>query len=391
MEDEPDSAADALERAEQGRHASTLELFLDLAFVFAIAQITGVIGRDLSWAGLGRALLLAWLVWWLWSQFAWLGTAVDLGARSMERYLVLLAVPPTLLMAVALPDAYGASGPEFAGAYLVVNLWSQAILGRGLWGQPEARSAWLRYIPLAVLAPLVLLAGSLLDGDARVAVWLAVAVIDIASALAGGGGDESNDWKIDPTHFAERHALFVIISLGEVVVAIGGAASGVELTPKVGAALLTTSTVTCMLWWAYFAYVPDVVERELAMTRARDRGRAARDLFTFGHFPIVFGLVLYAVVAKHVVPHPTDHLHTADLWLLAGSVAWFVGGLAALQWRTVHRLSRERTGVIVLVAAICGLAGPHLVGVVVVALVGCVVAAQQAYTYRSYLRAIDTT
>ncbi|MCB1004148.1 MAG: low temperature requirement protein A [Acidimicrobiales bacterium] len=388
-DERPDGAGDEATGTPliEGRHATYLELFLDLVFVFAVTQVAAVLAGDLSWPGVGRGLLLAWLVWWLWSQFTWLGTAIDLGARSLVPYLVLLAVPPALMMAVAIPDAYDGTGRQFAAAYLVVNLWSLTIQGRDAWSRPGTRAAWLRYVPLAAAAPLALLAGSFLDGDGRVAVWAAVALLGVASALAAGRGGDDAEWRIDPTHFAERHGLFVIISLGEVLVAVGAAAAGLDPTSTVGLALVVTVGVACVLWWAYFAYVPGVVEHRLASAAAPDRGRVARDLFTFGHFPIVFGLVLYAVAAKHVVAHPFDVLAAADRWALAGAIALFVGGLAGLQWQTVRNLSRERTTTVLLVAALCALAGPHVDGVVLVALVGLVVAPQQAHTYRSFVRA----
>lgn len=387
-----EAVGDAVEEVEQreaeGRHATNLELFLDLVFVFAVTQVAGVLAGDLHWAGFGRGLLLAWLVWWLWSQFTWLGSAVDLGEGSLSQYLVLLAVPPTLLMAVALPDAYGDTGTKFAAAYLVVNLWCLAIQGRNTWPDPAARSAWLQYLPLAALAPLALFAGSFLDGDARVAVWALVALFNVGSALAAGRQDEAGgrEWSIEPTHFAERHALFVIISLGEVVVAVGAAAE-VELTTTIGLGLLAAVGLACVFWWAYFAYIPGVVEGRLAVAAARDRGRVARDLFTFGHFPVVFGLVLYAVVAKHAVAHPTEVLATADLVALAGAVAFFVGGLATLQWQCVRVVSRERSAVIVVVALLCAVVGPRVDAAVIVTVVGLAVAGQQIVTYRSFRRA----
>ena len=388
-----EAVEDAVEEVEQreaeGRHATNLELFLDLVFVFAVTEVAGVLAGDLHWAGVGRGVLLAWLIWWLWSQFTWLGTAVDLGDGSWSQYLVLVAVPPTLLMAVALPEAYGVTGTKFAGAYLVVNLWCLAIQGRKLWDDAPARSAWLQYLPLAALAPVALFAGSFLDGGARVAVWALVAAFNVGSALAAGRQDEAGgrEWSIEPTHFAERHALFVIISLGEVLVAIGAAAAEVELTTTIGAGLLAAVGLACVFWWAYFAYIPGVVEGRLAAAAPRDRGRAARDLFTFGHFPVVFGLVLYAVVAKHVVAHPNETLATADLVALAGAVAAFVGGLAGLQWQCVRRVSRERTLLVMAVALLCALVGPQVDAVAIVALVGLTVAAQQIYTYRSFRRA----
>lgn len=389
MSQPDDGTSEATETAEQvGRHATNLELFLDLVFVFAVTQIAGVLASDLTWKGFGRGLLLAWLVWWLWSQFTWLGTAVDLAGRSTAQFLVLAAVPLALLMAVALPEAYGATGLEFAGAYLAVNLWALGIQGRKLWGEPATRAAWLRYLPLAALAPCVLFIGAFLDGDARVAVWAFVAIFNVGSALAaaGKGRQGTNAWTIDPTHFAERHALFVIISLGEALVAIGATASESDLTPPVGLGLAITVSMACVFWWTYFAYVPQAVEHTLRVAGTYERGRVARDLFTFGHFPVVFGLVLYAVAAKHAVAHPAEHLATGDLAALAGAVAFFVGGLAGLQWQAVRRVAPERVAVILVVVAVCAGLGSTLSGIAVVAVVAVALAIQQTVTLRSFDR-----
>jgi low temperature requirement protein LtrA len=370
-------------KTEYGRHATNLELFLDLVFVFAVTQIAGFLASHLTLAGFARGLLLAWLVWWLWSQFTWLGTAIDLGGRSTAQVLVLLAVPPTLLMAVALPQAFGDAGVEFGAAYLVVNLWALFIQGRGLWADPATRSAWLRYSPLAALTPCVLFAGAFLSEGPRTAVWGAVAVFSVASALMGA---QRGEWRIDPVHFSERHALFVIISLGEVLVAVGTATAGVELTSEVGAALLAAVAVACVLWWGYFAYVPAVGERNLVRAPSALRGRVARDFFTFGHFPVVFGIVLYAVTAEHVAAHPTASLGNGDLAALAASVAFFVGGLLGLQWQTVRALAPERFAAIVVVAALCGTLGPEVSGTVLVALVALLLAITQVVTLRRFDR-----
>jgi low temperature requirement protein LtrA len=290
-------------------------------------------------------------------------------------------------MAVALPGAYGASGLEFAGAYLAVNLWALAIQGWGLWREPATRSAWLRYVPLAALAPLVLFAGAFLPEGARFGVWCAVAVFNVASAVAGGRGREGKTaWTVDPGHFTERHALFVIISLGEILVAVGASAVGVRLSTAVGAGLLAAVAVACVFWWTYFAFVPEAVERALRSAPRYDRGRIARDRFTFGHFPIVFGLVLYAVVAKHVVAHPTDPAAGSDLVVLTGAIAFFVGGLLGLQWQAMHRLAPERLAAIAAVAALCWTAGPRVSGVALVAVVAVILAIMQAITLRRYDR-----
>jgi len=373
---------------ESGRHATNLELFLDLVFVFAVTQIAGVLGASLTLEGFGRGLLLAWLVWWLWSQFTWLGTAIDLGNRSTAQFQVLATIPLTLLMAVAIPTAFDASGPQFAAAYLAVNLWALAIQGWSLWRDPVTRSAWLRYVPLAVVAPCVLLVGAFVDGGARVGVWSAVAVFNVASAIVAGsrGREGSSEWAIDPVHFAERHALFVIISLGEIVVAVGSAAAAVELGPEIAMGLVAAAVVACVFWWTYFAYVPEAVERRLAGAQGADRGTVARQTFTFGHFPIVFGLVMYAVAAKHAVAHPLDPLGAGDLAYLAGAVAVFVGGLLGLQWQAARHLAPERVTVVVAVVVLCWGAGSSIPGWAILALVAVMIAITQAVSLRRYRR-----
>lgn len=373
---------------ERGRHATNLELFLDLVFVFAVTQVAGVLGSDLSLEGLGRGLLLAWLVWWLWSQFTWLGTAVRLEHRSIAQFQVLATVPLTLLMAVALPTAFDTTGIHFAGAYLAVNLWALGIQGRSLWGDPLTRMAWLQYVPLAALAPCVLFVGSLLEGGPRVGVWAAVAVFQIGSAVAAArrGREGTSEWSIDPVHFAERHALFVIISLGEIVVAIGTAGAAVSLEPVIALGLVAAVAVTCTFWWTYFAFVPEVAERQLRMARGAQRANVARNLFTFGHFPIVFGLVLFAVAAKHAVGHPNDPLGTGDLVVLAGAVASFVGGVLGLQWQVVRRLAPERIAVIAAVALACWAIGPQVAGGLLLAAVAALIAIMQTITVRNFER-----
>jgi len=371
-----------------GRHATNLELFLDLVFVFAVTQIAGVLASVTDLAGFGRGLLLAWLVWWLWSQFTWLGTAIDLADRSLTQFLILAAVPLALLMAVAIPDAYGVTGLEFAGAYLAVNLWAIAIQGRGLWSVPATRRAWLQYAPLAALAPCLLFFGAFFDEGPRTAIWCVVAAFNICSAILGGrkGASGENSWTIDPVHFVERHSLFVIISLGEVLVAVGIAASAVPLEAEIGLGIVGAVSVACVFWWTYFSYVPGVIEARLAESHGADRGRVARNMFSFGHFPLIFGIVLYAVAAKHAVVHPGEPLATSDLWALGASIAFFLGGFLGLQWQAARRIAPERVVSIVVVAGLCATLGPHIAGAALIASVGIVTATSHTITLRRFTR-----
>ena len=50
-----------------GQRASTLELFYDLVFVFAITQVSHLLLEHLTWAGAGQALIVLLAVWWSWN------------------------------------------------------------------------------------------------------------------------------------------------------------------------------------------------------------------------------------------------------------------------------------------------------------------------------------
>src|SRR5919109_4390105 len=54
-----------------------LELFFDLVFVFAITQVTSLLADDPTWGGVLRGMLVLGALWWAWSVYAWLTSAMD--------------------------------------------------------------------------------------------------------------------------------------------------------------------------------------------------------------------------------------------------------------------------------------------------------------------------
>jgi low temperature requirement protein LtrA len=374
---------------ETERHATNLELFLDLVFVFAVTQIASLVSHDLTLAGAGRGALIAWLVWWQWSQFTWAGSAIDLQQRPATRILVLCTIPATLAMAVAIPNVFHESGVHdvaahdsaawFAVAYMIVQLLVLGMQGTTAWRDAATRQSFFNYASLASIAPLVVVAGSFGHGRARLIVWIIAALVDVAGGLRGAAGE----WVINPVHFAERHALFVIICLGEALVAIGTTASEIGLTLRILTGLAAATAVACILWWTYFAFIPDVAEHILHEAHGPRRGQVARDLFTFGHFPIVAGIIAYAVVVKHMVAHPSLSLGVSDRWLLVAALAMLVGGYLHIQFRVVHHLSSERF-VAIAAVAVWVFAGASLPGSAIVAGVAVILAAMHSVTWRKF-------
>ncbi len=361
------------------RHASNLELFLDLVFVFAVTAIASTLAHGLDARSIGEGVLLAWLVWWQWSQFTWAGTAVDLQARAGTRVLVLMTIPAELVVAVAIPTAFGAGGPWFGVSYFLVQTLVLSMQGWNAVRISTLRPAYVRFAAVAILSPAVVVIGGYCHGDARTAWWIAAAVIPIVGAWRGARGV----WALNPVHFAERHALFVIIALGEVLVTAGATASEHGLDGTVALGVLAAVGTACVYWWTYFAFIPDVGEFALRSAQGSARARQARDLFTFGHFPLIAGIVAYAVVVRSMVASPTDDIDLAHRVLLVASVALLLGGYLSIQYRVTRRLAPERVVAIVVVAGLIPLAS-SIPGFLVVAAVGIVLGITQAITWRRF-------
>lgn len=376
------------EPADEERHASNLELFLDLVFVFAVTQLAGLIAHDPTATGAAKAILVAFLVWWQWSQFTWAGSATNVQDYAPARALILTLMPLTLMMAVSIPHAFADTGRWFAWFYLAAQFGVLALQGTFAHAATSQHwQAFARYAAMACIGPVLIVVGSY-SNSAQAWWWLAAALTAVVAALRAANGE----WSLNPTHFAERHALFIIIALGEVVVAAGATTYGLVqesgLTASQAFATIVATLAAGALWWVYFAYVPRVMEHSLAQVRGPQRGVLARDALTFGHFPLVIGIVLFSVVVEHMIEHPYDPLTTADRWWLIGAVFGYTGGLLALRFRIAKRISPEGIGLLAAVGLLCGLNG-DLNAVTTVAIVAALYAASHALRYALFKRELN--
>ena len=112
----------------EGAEGTTpLELFYDLVFVFAVTQVSHQLATHLTWAGAGEALLKLMVIWWAWNYTTWETNELDVES-SIVRFVVLAIMFASLLMAVAIPAAFGSRALLFAGAYVVIQVGRAAFL-----------------------------------------------------------------------------------------------------------------------------------------------------------------------------------------------------------------------------------------------------------------------
>jgi low temperature requirement protein LtrA len=333
--------------AEEERKTSYIELFFDLVFVFAFTQVTALILEDTSVEGFLRSALVLAMVWWAWSAYAWMTDAIDV-ENSVTRLIMFAAMAAGFFMALSVPDAFQDEAAWFAVAYFVARVLHTTLYAWGVRQDPGYLGAVIRLAPWFLVAALVALIGGFVDPDYRAWIWLASLAIDAVGTLTVG----RREWRISPSHFAERFALIVIIALGESIVAIGIGTSDLERDTTYALSVVVAFAGVAALWWAYFDFTAIAAERSLRRASAAARVPLARDVFTFFHYPIVLGIILYAVAAKKTLEHPVDPLSDAGRWSLGLGVAMFLCAFALMRFRVLRRIAWERLGAAVVALGI---------------------------------------
>ena len=316
-----------------------LELFFDLVFVLGITQTVALIidGHDAQ--SLWRAALVLAMLWWAWTQFTWTANSIDL-TSTKTRIAFFIAMGAALIMAVAVPTAFGDGGVWLAIGYIVVR----AI---GVWlhltetTDPEMLASVRLFAAVSWVGPLVLLIGAFVDPPGRSWIWVAGGLLEVASAGIVGG----KAWHLQEGHFAERHGLIYIIALGEGIVAVGLIAAGIVAEDGLDGVLLATMLLAVAgvsaLWWSYFDRLTHVVENGLR--RAKDaQGPVARDAYSLGHYPMIAGVVFFAAAAEEVVLHPGDPLGGFTRLLVALSFGLALLAQAAIVRRVGGPILTER-------------------------------------------------
>jgi low temperature requirement protein LtrA len=317
-------------RASGPQGVAFVELFFDLVFVFAVTQLTAQTAHDLTPEGVLRAILVGWLIWWAWTQFTWTLNPADT-THDRVRFLTLAATAAAFVMAASVPRAFTDEALWFALPYLVVRL-----LGLGLQVLVETERegadhvAVYRWATASLVGLALVLVGALVDPGLRSVIWLGAIGADFAAATFAG---RAATWDLNAAHITERHGLFVIIALGESLIVAGAAIAGAQVTPglvlSVGAAIV----VACLLWWTYFGWLEDALKHRFASARPDRLGPLARDAFSFAHFPLVCGIVGFAVAVEETVAHPDDPMAGPVLAALGIGVALFVTSSALSLWR----------------------------------------------------------
>ena len=321
---------------EQEHRVTPRELFFDLVFVFAFTQVATLLTNDPTFAGLGRGVLVLAALWWTWSAYSWLTNTVD-PEDGVVGAALLAALAAMFVAALAVPGVFDDDGVLFGAAFVVVWAMHTALYALAGRGSRDLLGAVLRLAPWTMLGATLILVAGFTDG-ARAWLWLA----GLASAYVGGLLSGASGWRVHPTHFTERYGLVVIIALGEAFIAIGIGATGIDIGPGEVLAALLGVLVATSFWLAYFDFFSIRGERLLHEREGPERVALARDLYAYGHFPLIVGIVLFAFAMKTIVADVGEELGSVAAFALCGGSALYLLTWSAIRSRLLRRLSLSR-------------------------------------------------
>ena len=100
--------------------------------------------------------------------------------------------------------------------------------------------------------------------------------------------------------------------------------------------------VASSFWLAYFDFFSIRAERILHGLEGPERVALARDVYAYGHFPMIVGIVLFAFAMKTIVGHVGEELDSVAAFALCGGSALYLLTYSAIRMRVERRLTVSR-------------------------------------------------
>jgi low temperature requirement protein LtrA len=302
------------------RHATSLELFFDLVFVVAVAQLSHKLVTDHTVEGFLRFVAIFVPVWWAWVGFTFYAGRFERD-DAIDRLLWLTAMLAAAAMSVSIPQAFGDDATAFAIAYATVRGVLVVLYLIARRREPEGREISTFLATGFAIGTLPWFASAFVGEPLRFWLWGIGVSIEILIPLLGGRF--LSRATVHPWHLPERFGLFMIIVLGESVAAVVVGTAGVDWHWDSAVVACLAFVAVASIWWSYFDFT--AWSGSFGLLQSEDSGRLARDIYSYGHIPVVVGLTMLGAgteLAIEATPH--GHLASGARWALCGGVAIYL-------------------------------------------------------------------
>src|SRR5262249_40817151 len=203
---------------------SWLELFFDLVFVLAVAQLGRYLHEHLTGSGVLGFVFLLLTVWSAWMGFSYFSDLFDVDTPGY-RTAILAAMLLSIAMSVSIPFAFDGGAAAFAAPYAGLRI---LLVGLNAWAGRyvlAARRASRWDVVCFSLRALLWVVSILVPVPAAYALWIAALAIEMTLPFVAQLVVR-HEMPVQTSHLAERFGLFTLVVLGESVVVTGTALSG---------------------------------------------------------------------------------------------------------------------------------------------------------------------
>lgn len=201
------------------RHATWLELFFDLVFVLAIAELAGYLHDHLTPAGFLGFALLSLPVWLVWSNFSYFADLFDVEG-PLYRVATLAAMLASIALAVSVHDALDGGSAGFAAAYAALRVLLIVLYAWAWRRVEETRPLAARQLAGFSAGAAIWSASLLVPEPARYWLWAAGLGVDVATPVLAQLSVLARA-PVQRSHLPERFGLFTMVVLGESIVVTG--------------------------------------------------------------------------------------------------------------------------------------------------------------------------
>lgn len=304
------------------RHTSWLELFFDLVFVFAVAQVAHILAAHSDLGGFLKYVALFVPVWWSWVGFTFYADRFET-EETVYRVLMFAGMLTVAALSLTLENAFSAAGDApLIICYVLVRMVLIALYIRSAYYVPLARHFSWQFIKGFGVASLLFLISLFFEPPVRYAIWAIAFALELATPFLNLKA--ARIIPIDRSHVPERFGLFTIIVLGEAVIATANGASKVVWNPATIAAASLGFAMAASIWWINFDFVEDSAVTSKSLWR--------RVLYLYGHFFIVASIIATGIGVEHAIKETGEaHLHLPTLALLAGGITVYLAVITIIR------------------------------------------------------------
>ena len=287
------------EECEPGERSATwLELFFDLIFVVAIAQLAHNFHEDFTFMGFAKLAVLFIPVWWCWIGATFYDTRFD-NDGLVDRLITLLQMAIAATIAANIHHGLDSNSAGFAFSYIAFRGVLICQYLHAGYHVPQARGLTNWYAVGFTASIIFWLASVFVPLPWRFVLWGIGLIIDFATPLTAG----KRVVKVPPdmSHTTERIGLFTIIVLGESIVAVVGGVAERQWTPISVAIALLGLSIAFSFWWMYF----DSVDESPLHAMRKGKMRIALT-WLYSHLPLAIGLTATGVGVEKMI-HGLQH------------------------------------------------------------------------------------